>query len=73
MTLTIADIPSYDTFMWPIIERMKVHGRSMTNAEMDEDVATHMGLSDEQRAVEHGFCGFLSRGLAMRDDHRRPT
>jgi restriction system protein len=54
---TIAEIPSYDTFMWPIIERMKAHGRSMTNAEMDDDVASYMGLSDEQRAVEHGSTG----------------
>lgn len=54
---TIADIPSYDTFMWPVIERMKVHGRSMTNAEMDDDVAVYMGLSDEQRGVEHGTTG----------------
>lgn len=54
---TLADIPSYDTFMWPIIERLKAHGRSMTNAEMDDDVATHMGLTDEQRALEHGDTG----------------
>lgn len=54
---TIADIPSYDTFMWPIIERMKLHGRSMTNAEMDDDVSTYMGLTDDQRAVEHGSTG----------------
>lgn len=53
----IADIPSYDTFMWPIIERMKAHGRSMTNAEMDDDVAQFMGLTDVQRAIEHGATG----------------
>lgn len=52
-----AEIPSYDHFMWPVIERMKAHGRSMTNAEMDDDVATHMGLSDEQRSIEHGATG----------------
>jgi len=51
------DIPSYDTFMWPVIERMKAHGRSMTNAEMDDDVATYMGLTDEQRSIEHGKTG----------------
>jgi restriction system protein len=54
---TIADIPSYDTFMWPIIERMKAHGRSMTNAEMDDDVAQFMELTDTQRAIEHGETG----------------
>mgnify|MGYP003947011657 CR=1 FL=1 len=53
----IADIPSYDTFMWPIIERMKVHGRSMTNAEMDDDLASYMGFTDEQRSLEHGTTG----------------
>ncbi|CAN5233411.1 restriction endonuclease [soil metagenome] len=53
----LAEIPSYDHFMWPVIERMKVHGRSMTNAEMDDDVAGYMGLSDDQRSVEHGNTG----------------
>lgn len=55
--VTLSDIPSYDQFMWPIIERMKAHGRSMTNAEMDDDVASFMELTDAQRALEHGETG----------------
>ena len=50
-------VPSYDVCMWPIIERLKAHGRSMTNEEMLDDVSAHMGLSDRVRAVPHGETG----------------
>ena len=51
---TIADVPTHEAFMWPMIERLKAHGRSMSNAEMLEDVAQHMGLSEEVLAVRVG-------------------
>jgi len=51
---TINDVPAYHLFMWPIVERLRAKGRSMTIEEMIDDVATHMGLSDEVRAVTHG-------------------
>lgn len=51
---TAADVPTHEAFMWPIIERLKAHGRSMSNAEMLEDVAQHMGLSEEVLAVRVG-------------------
>ncbi|MBB5771869.1 restriction system protein [Brevundimonas vesicularis] len=51
---TIADVPAYHLFMWPIVERLRAKGRSMTIEEMVDDVATYMGLSDEARAVTHG-------------------
>ena len=50
-------VPSYDVCMWPIIERLKAHGRSMTNEEMLDDVSAHMGLSDQVRGVPHGDTG----------------
>lgn len=51
---TIADVPTHEAFMWPMIERLKAHGRSMSNAEMLEDVAQHMGLSEDVLAVRVG-------------------
>jgi restriction system protein len=51
---TIDDVPPFDAFMQPIIDRLKAHGRSMTIQEMVDDVSAHMGLSDEVRAVTHG-------------------
>lgn len=51
---TIDDVPPFDAFMQPIIDRLKAHGRSMTIPEMVDDVSSHMGLSDEVRAVTHG-------------------
>ncbi|WP_426046174.1 restriction endonuclease [Brevundimonas sp. TWP3-1-2b1] len=51
---TIADVPTYDAFMWPIIERLRAHGRSLSNAEMLEDVVEHMGLSDDVLSLRHG-------------------
>lgn len=51
---TPADVPSYDQFMWPIIERLKVHGRSLSNAEMLEDVSDYMGLGEDVLNVRHG-------------------
>jgi len=49
-----ADVPTHEAFMWPIIERLRVHGRSMSNAEMLEDVAQHMGLSEDVLTVRVG-------------------
>lgn len=51
---TITDVPAYHLFMWPIVERLRAKGRSMTIEEMVDDVAAHMGLSDDVRAVTHG-------------------
>ncbi|MDO9474485.1 MAG: restriction endonuclease [Caulobacter sp.] len=48
------DVPPFEAFMWPIIERLKAHGRSLSNAEMLADVAPYMGLSDEVMNVRHG-------------------
>jgi restriction system protein len=53
----LVDVPSYDTYFWPIIERLRLRGGSMTIDEMADDVPASMGLSDEQRAVEHGRGG----------------
>ncbi|MBO9502828.1 restriction endonuclease [Brevundimonas sp. A19_0] len=52
--VTLADVPTYDAFMWPIIERLRAHGRSLSNAEMLEDVAQHMGLGDDHLTLRHG-------------------
>ena len=49
-----SDIPPMEAFMWPIIERLKAHGRSLSNAEMLQDVAQHMALSEEAMSVRHG-------------------
>lgn len=51
---TSADVPTHEAFMWPIIERLRAHGRSMSNAEMLEDVAQHMGLSEDVLTVRVG-------------------
>jgi restriction system protein len=48
------DVPTFEAFMWPIVERLKAHGRSMTNAEMLEDVTQHMGLSEELLTLRVG-------------------
>lgn len=50
-------VPAYDTYMWPIVERLRAHGRSMTNEEMLDDVSAHMGLSEAVRSVPHGASG----------------
>lgn len=50
-------VPPYNAYLWPIVERLRVRGGSMTIEEMVDDVATAMGLSDAQRAVEHGATG----------------
>ena len=55
--MTAPAVPSYDTYMWPIVERLRVHGRSMTNEEMLDDVSAHMGLSEVVRSVPHGTSG----------------
>lgn len=62
---TLADVPTFDAFMGPIIERLKAHGRSMTNEEMADDVARHMGLSEEVRSVPHGATGQTEVGYRM--------
>ena len=54
---TATAVPTYDTYMWPIVERLRVHGRSMTNEEMLDDVSAHMGLSEVVRSVPHGTSG----------------
>jgi len=53
----ITEVPSYDAYLLPIVERLKVHGGSMTIEEMVDDVAQAMGLTDDQRAIEHGETG----------------
>lgn len=53
----VTEIPTYDSYLWPIIERLKVHGGSMTIEEMVDDVAEAMALSDAQRNIEHGKTG----------------
>lgn len=55
--MTAPTVPSYDAYMWPIVERLRARGRSMTNEEMLDDVSAHMGLSEEIRAVPHGATG----------------
>ncbi len=52
-----SDIPQYDAYLLPIVERLRVHGGSMTIEEMVDDVATAMGLTDTQRNIEHGSTG----------------
>jgi restriction system protein len=54
--MTVA-IPSYDAFLWPILERLRFKGGAMTNQEMVDDVAAAMGLTDEQQAEPHGETG----------------
>jgi restriction system protein len=51
---TATDVPTHEQFWWPIVERLKAHGRSMTIAEMVEDVSQYMGLSDDILAVRVG-------------------
>lgn len=51
---TIKDVPPFEAFMWPIIERLKAHGRSMTNEEMADDISSYMELPEDVRAVRHG-------------------
>lgn len=50
-------VPTYDAYMWPIVERLRARGRSMTNEEMLDDVSAHMGLSEAVRSVPHGATG----------------
>lgn len=52
--VSASEIPPMEAFMWPIIERLKAHGRSLSNAEMLQDVAQHMGLSEQAMAARHG-------------------
>lgn len=53
----VKEVPSYDAYLLPVVQRLRVHGGSMTIQEMVDDVATAMGLSEEQRAIEHGKTG----------------
>ncbi|RRN66475.1 restriction endonuclease [Caulobacter sp. 602-1] len=55
--MTAPAVPSYDAYMWPIVERLRAHGRSMTNEEMLDDVSAHMGLSEAVRSAPHGNSG----------------
>lgn len=52
-----AEVPTYDAYLWPIVERLRFHGGSMTIEEMVDDVATAMGLTESQRNIEHGKTG----------------
>jgi restriction system protein len=54
---TFPDVPSYDAYMLPILERLKARGGSMTIDEMAEDIPAAMELTEEQRAVPHGQTG----------------
>jgi restriction system protein len=54
--MTVA-IPSYDAFLWPILERLRFKGGAMTTQEMVDDVAVAMGLTDEQQSEPHGETG----------------
>ncbi|RAK67911.1 restriction endonuclease [Phenylobacterium kunshanense] len=51
------EVPTYNAYLWPIVERLRIHGGSMTIEEMVDDVATAMHLSEEQRNTEHGETG----------------
>ena len=55
--MTAPAVPSYDAYMWPILERLRARGGSMTNNEMLDDVSAYMGLSEEVRAAPHGATG----------------
>jgi restriction system protein len=54
MTATIADVPTFDAFMAPLVQRLRARGGSMTIAEIEEDVPAAMGLSEDVRAVIYG-------------------
>jgi len=54
MTPSLSDAPPFEASMQPIVDRLKAHGRSLTNAEMLEDISEHMGLSDEILNLRHG-------------------
>jgi len=51
---TKSDLPSFESYLVPTIECLKARGGSMTIEEMEEDVATAMGLSDELLSIPHG-------------------
>lgn len=51
------EVPTYDAYLWPIVERLRLHGGSMTIEEMVDDIASAMSLTDEQRNIEHGKSG----------------
>lgn len=51
------EVPTYNAYLWPIVERLRSHGGSMTIDEMVDDVATAMKLSEEQRSIPHGETG----------------
>ena len=51
------ELPSYHTYLLPVVEQLRARGGSMTIEEMVDDVATAMKLTDAQRAVEHGVTG----------------
>lgn len=50
-------VPTFDAYLDPIIECLKVRGGPMTNQEIAHGVALHMGLSDDVRALRHGRTG----------------
>jgi restriction system protein len=52
--MAVRDLPTFDACMWPLVERLRTSGGSMTIAEMADDIPAAMGLTDAQRAVSHG-------------------
>lgn len=51
--MTEVDIPTFDTFMNPVIQALKSLGGSGTIEEIDNKVAEIVGLSDEQLEILH--------------------
>ena len=49
-----SDLPAFDALFKPAIECFRSRGGSMTIEEMEEAVASAIGLSDELRAIPHG-------------------
>lgn len=50
---TKKDLPSFEKYFAPAVEALKKRGGSATIEEMEEDVASLMGLSDDILAVQH--------------------
>ncbi|HEY2480648.1 MAG TPA: restriction endonuclease [Caulobacteraceae bacterium] len=50
-------MPTYEAYLWPIVEQLRAHGSSMTIEEMVDSVGTAMNLTDAQREAPHGATG----------------
>ena len=46
-------IPKYDDLLWPTLQALKTGGGSATIQELSEQVASHLGLSDEVLDIPH--------------------